>query len=291
MFKSEQKACTSDENQEDGQQSEKTLKEDKRYEEIMKQLEELTKQLNFKVMYETEQKRCSKVEDQFREQCKLHADILKQLLDNETSKQKELWSIESIQRLFKELKCESCTKNEDAHKKEILDKGNVIDEEILKLKVLTENLKEEIIQLKNQLTAYEKQWESQANFYKESEEAHKKEFHKLELKLEEFKREEDEKFKDCKELYRKEIIYSLQLKIEELEREKVKKSEGSEVVQQKKETKSTNASFPQLSCSRRQTETQLQVNEEIKKKCKKIQPDGKTYNWLAMCNTIYFYDW
>ena len=221
-------------------------------------------------MYENERKRCSEVENQLREQYKQYADIFKRLLENEISKQNELFSIESMQRLFTELKreiTENFTKSEDAHKNEMLDKGNIIDEEILKQKVLTEKLKEEITQLKNQLMAYEKQWECYTKSYKESEEVYKKELHSLQLKLEEFKREGDEKFKECKEMHRKEI-YTLHIKIEELVQGKDKKYEDTESVQQKKETKSDNALSPQPNSTIRQAETylnlQLQVNEETK---------------------------
>ena len=194
--------------------------------------------------------------------------MFKRLLGNEISKKNELFSIESMQRLFTELKreiTENFTKSEDAHKNEILDKGNLIDEEILKQKALTEKLKEEITQLKNQLIAYEKQWESYAKSYKESEEVYKKELHSLQLKLEEFKREGDEKLKECKEMHRNEI-YTLHIKIEELVQGKDKKYEDTESVQQKKETKSDNALSPQPNSTIRQAETylQLQVNEETK---------------------------
>ena len=56
---------------------------EKEDEEIAKQLKELTKQLNYKEMYENEQKRCIEVEVQLREQYKQNADIVKECLRNE----------------------------------------------------------------------------------------------------------------------------------------------------------------------------------------------------------------
>ena len=230
---------------------------DKNLEQITEQLKEITKQLSYKEMYENERKRCSEVEDKLREQYKQNADVFKQLLVYTISNQNELLNKESMQSIFEELKKEAAEnlikKSEDAQKKEILDKGNFTDQEYLQQKALTEKLKEEIAQLKYQLAAHEKQWEGHTNSYeelnkiyekrindaiasfdkqlKDSEEAYKKEFHKLQLKLEEFKREEDKKLKDCKESHRKEIN-SLQLKFDELEKNKVNKSKDSEGVQQ-----------------------------------------------------------
>ena len=92
-----------DENQENEQRNEQKLERDKNLEEIIEQLKELTKQLTYKEMYENERKRCSEVEDQLREQNKKNAEMLKQLLEIEISKQHELFSIESM---LKELKRE-----------------------------------------------------------------------------------------------------------------------------------------------------------------------------------------
>ena len=61
----------------------------------------------------------------------------------------------------------SLTVSEEVHKKELLEKVNSMNEEILKPKIQTGKLKEEITQLKNQLAAYEKQWEGYVNYCQE----------------------------------------------------------------------------------------------------------------------------
>ena len=156
-----------------------------------------------------------------------------------------------MKRIFEESKQEiaTCiTESEAAPKNEMLERDHLMDEENLKQKVLTDKLNEEMAQLKSQLTAYEKQWGSHANYCKElseiyekrinitidtfneqikdSKEAHRKELDNLQSKLEEFKEEQVKKLKNNQEAQRKEL-HDLQLKVEELNKGEAKKLEDT----------------------------------------------------------------
>ena len=182
------------------------LEKEENDDEITEQLKKIMKQLNFKKMYEDEQKKCSELE--------------KQLL--ELQKQNQLLSTQ----------LKSLIDSKEAQKKEMLENDCLMDEENLKQKVLTEELKQEIIQLKNQLATYEKKWESHTNHnnktidtfnkkLKDSEEAYRKEFYNMQLKVEELKNGETKKLEDTEEAHKKEI-YNLQAKIEEHKKEVAK---------------------------------------------------------------------
>ena len=203
-----------------------------------------------KEMYENEQKRCSELQDKLMEQIKKTADICERHLEKEwlrNDKQNECReSMKKIEEIKKEIAI-NIAESEVAHKKEMLERAHLMDKEILKQKVLTDQLNEEIIQLKNQLTAYEKQWEGYANCCKElsekyekrisitidtfneqikdSKEVHRKEVDNLQLKIE-FKEAEVIKLKNNQEAQRKEL-HDLQLKVEELNKGEAKKLEDT----------------------------------------------------------------
>ena len=232
---------------------------EKEDEEIAEQLKELTKQLNYKEMYENEQKRCNKVEDQLREQYKQNADmhkqnadIYKQLLEKECLRNEGVSNVEkiNIQSILEETKKEiakSVKESEAAYKSEMLERDHLMDEVCSKQKVLTEKLNEEITKLKNQLTAYEKQWENHTNHCKELNainekrinkaidtfneqtkdmEAPKKALDNLQLKIEEFKEKEVTKLKNSEVAWKIEL-HDLQSKVIELNKGEAKKLEDT----------------------------------------------------------------
>ena len=167
-----------------------TLEKNTSPEEITEQLKELTKQLNYKEKYEKEQEKLMEQykqnldsHKQLMEQSKQNADTYKQLLEEErlrnkdTAKQIEIINKENMQRLFEKLKTEmtkTLTVSEEVYKTEMLEKVRLMNEENLKQKVVIDELKEEITQLKNQLAAYEKQCEGHANYCKELNEISEK---------------------------------------------------------------------------------------------------------------------
>ena len=175
-------------------------------------------QLNSTKMYE---EKCSKLEDQLREQCKQTADAYKQL--SELQKENQEFSKQN-QLLNTQLK--SLIDSEEAQKKERLKKEHLVDEENLKQKILMELLKDENTQLKIQLTTYEKNWESHTNHYnktvdtfnkqlKDSEEEHRKELYDMKLEVEEHKKEVAKTLKDTEEAHRREILKNEDLRYKE----------------------------------------------------------------------------
>ena len=154
---------------------------------IAEQLRKITTQLDFKKMYEDEQKRCSKLEKKLLE------------LQNENMHREEV------------------------RKKEMLEKECLMHEETLKQETLTKELKEEIV-LKN--LTYEKKWESHTSHYnktidafnkqlKDSEEAHKNEICNLQVKMEELKKEVAKTLKDSAEAHRREMLENIHLRDED----------------------------------------------------------------------------
>ena len=202
LFENEQKECTNDKSKE----NELTLEKEKEDEETAEQLKELIKQLNYKEMYENERKRSSEVEDKLMEQYKQSADYYKQMLEKERLRNEEILRHENQVReqykqnadKYEQILEKECLRNEEllrqndlfqcrestkwlfeeldkevpmrvtaAHDKEMQERDRLMNEENLKQKALTEKLNKEIIQLKNQLIAYEKQWKGHANYCKE----------------------------------------------------------------------------------------------------------------------------
>ena len=129
------------------------LEKDNEVEDIAEQLKELIKQLKYKEMYENERKKRTEVEDQLREQYKKNADIFEQLLNreclrnDELSKQSELLNKQVVE--IKREVAQNLIESKEAYKKEMQEREHLMDEEILKQ---IENLKEEIEQLRSQLT-------------------------------------------------------------------------------------------------------------------------------------------
>ena len=198
------------------------LEKDKSPEEITEQLKQLTKQLNYKEKYEKEQEKLMEQYKQNADTHKQNADTYKRLLEEErlrneeTAKHIEVLNKENMQRIFEELKTEvtkSLTVSEEIilYKNEMLEKVNSIKEENLMQKVLIDELKEEIIQLKNQLAAYEKQCEGHANHCKELNEISEKRIHEA---MDAF----NQQIKDTEEVCRKEL-YNLQVIVEEHKKE------------------------------------------------------------------------
>ena len=190
----------------------------------------------------------------------------KQLKDSEEAHRKELYDLQQKVEELKSGKAEKLEEHKkeviktfkdtiEIHKIEMLEKLHLKDEEHSKHNALTEELQEEIAQLKNQLTlAHVKQtteWEvlqdsvinqhhkelnAREEIYekrinkvistfnkqlKDSEEAQRKELYDMQLKVEELKKEEAMKLEDTKEAHKKEI-YNLQVKVEEHKREVAK---------------------------------------------------------------------
>ena len=129
------------------------LEKDNEVEDIAEQLKELIKQLKYKEMYENERKKRTEVEDQLREQYKKNADKFEQLLNreclrnDELSKQSELLNKQIVE--IKREVAQNLIESKEAYKKEMQEREHLMDEEILKQ---IENLKEEIEQLRSQLT-------------------------------------------------------------------------------------------------------------------------------------------
>ena len=129
------------------------LEKDNEVEDIAEQLKELIKQLKYKEMYENERKKRTEVEDQLREQYKKNADIFEQLLNreclrnDELSKQSELLNKQVVE--IKREVAQNLIESKEAYKKEMQEREHLMDEEILKQ---IENLKEEIEQLRSQVT-------------------------------------------------------------------------------------------------------------------------------------------
>ena len=180
-------------------------------------------------MYENEWEKCSKLEIQLREQYKQNAEIFIQLLEKqmqvhmrneEVSKQNELLNKDNMQRVFEEVKREIITKlmeDGEADKKEMLEEGYLLDNESFQKKLLIEKLKEEIVQLKNQLAAYEKKWEEHNEInekrinlaidafnkqIKDNKEAHRKELQNLQFNIEDFKAKQAKKLEEIEETCR-----------------------------------------------------------------------------------------
>ena len=116
--------------------------------------------------------------------------------------------------------CKSIKESEAAYKSEMLERDHLMDEECSKQKVLTEKLNEEMLQLKDQLTAYEKQWEDHANHCKELNAINEKIINKA---IDTF----NEQTKDMKA--HKKVLDNLQLKIEEFKEKEITKLKNSEV--------------------------------------------------------------
>ena len=187
----------------------------------------MTKQLNYKEKYEQEQEKLmiqyrqnTDTYKQLMEQCKQNADTYKQLLEEErlrnqeTAKHIGVLNKENMQRIIEELKTEmtkSLTVSEEVYQKEMLEKVNSMNEEKLRQKVLTDQLKEEITQLKNRLAVYEKQCEGHANYCKELNETSEKRINEA---METF----NQQIKDTEEVCRKQL-YNLQVIVEEHKKE------------------------------------------------------------------------
>ena len=186
-------------------------------EEVAKHLKEVTKQLQYKDMYESERKERIKVENQLREANREKIETLKQLLEKEHLTVDELKK--EVMQLKNQLACEKQeTQKKDLSAQESKQITQKLDnnEKIIYYKEL--NARDEI---------YEKRINEVTNTFnrqlKDSKVANKKE---LQLRVQEIQREEASKFEQFKETHRKQLN-DLQLKVEKLKEEKDKMLEDS----------------------------------------------------------------
>ena len=170
-------------------------------EELAKQLNELTRQLQYKDMYENEQKRRIKVEDQLREADKeklekymQDIDAIKLLLEKE---QEISWACknQTSEESLSALESKQMIKDSE----EFNTKDDMYEKRISKI-----------------IGGFDRQ-------LKYSEGVHRKDLHNLQAKIEELKREEAKKFEDNEKAHRQEL-YDLHLKIKELEGKKFEDS-------------------------------------------------------------------
>ena len=198
-------------------------------------------------MYEKEQEKCIKVEDQLREQYRQHADTLKQLVE----KQSELLNMQSKNQTLacedKQVKKEDLIK--DTNRKEldnlqhkVKNIESLVLEEVKVQREVVKALQDSVEAYKNEMTekinnkclknitkefnAREEIYEKRINKvvdkqFKDSEEVHRKE---MQLFVESLVKEETRKHEYSKEANR-EGLYKLHLKVEEVEKEKIKKLE------------------------------------------------------------------
>ena len=120
-------------------------------------------------------------------QCKMQEFIEEEVRKFENSEETLREELNNLQLKIAELErkvTEITEDNAEAHEKEMLECKHFRGEENLKQSILTEKLKEEIVQLKKQL--------------KDSGDVHKKEFHNLKLKIEEYTGEKAKKPEDSK---------------------------------------------------------------------------------------------
>ena len=202
-------------------------------EELTKQLKQLTIQLQYKDMYETERKERTKVEDQLREAerntFKIMGEELKKevtQLKKQVTQQKNFSGHESTQKL------------EDSEKalyyKELNSRDEIYEKRINTL-IMTFNRQlrsSEEVHRKELRLKVEEMKREETKKLEYFEEAHKKELNDLQCKVEELTRERVKKLEDSEETHRKELN-DLQCKVEELTRERVKKLEDSEEMHRK----------------------------------------------------------
>jgi len=187
----------------DSHEIEKMIKDK---EELAKQVKELTKQLDYKEMYENERKECVRVEDQLREadkdkveQYMQYVDTYKQLLEKEQEIFKHNILIEEQKKEIAQLK--NLTRASEQEYLSVLESHQQFEDNIKIFCCKELNARDEVYEkrINKVVVTFNKQ-------FKDYEEVHKKE---LQVKIEEVKKKEAKKLEDYEEAHKKSLtIYN-----------------------------------------------------------------------------------